>query len=99
VLSPQPSTRQKMIRLALQEKAPRTYQELEKSGKLQKFLEDHDEAMMESYYLDNRASDAMDRIPDDQYERKIQEANAVQARVDEETLATWLDFSDPPESE
>ena len=34
MLSPFPDKRQKMIRLALQEKAPKMYQELEKAGKL-----------------------------------------------------------------
>ncbi len=64
-------TRRKMIRQALKEKAPLTYSELEASGKLQQFLEDHDAEMMMSY--DNAKN-----------------------RAWEETLATFLEFSDPP---
>jgi hypothetical protein len=41
--------RLEMIREALQEKAPFTYEKLEKSGKLQKFLEERDADMMKSY--------------------------------------------------
>ncbi len=41
--------RMEMIRETLQRKAPFTYEELEKSGKLQQFLEDRDAAMMKSY--------------------------------------------------
>lgn len=41
--------RLKMIREALREKAPLTYEELEKSGKLQQFLEERDADMMKSY--------------------------------------------------
>ena len=44
-----PEKRQRWIRLALEEKAPRTYRQLVKEGKLQKFLKDHDRAMMEAY--------------------------------------------------
>lgn len=41
--------RLEMIKAALQEKAPFTYEELEKSGKLQQFLEERDANMMKSY--------------------------------------------------
>ncbi|HPD57070.1 MAG TPA: hypothetical protein P5294_01280 [Smithellaceae bacterium] len=41
--------RLEMIREALREKAPLTYEELEKSGKLQQFLEERDADMMKSY--------------------------------------------------
>ena len=67
----QTHNRLKMIRQALKEKAPLTYSELETSGKLQQFLEDHDAEMMMSY------------------------ANAKN-RAWEETLATFLGFTDPP---
>lgn len=45
----QTQNRLKMIRQALKDKAPMTYSELEASGKLQQFLEDHDAEMMMSY--------------------------------------------------
>jgi hypothetical protein len=63
--------RLKVICQALKDKAPLTYSELEASGKLQQFLEDHDAEMMMSH------------------------ANAKN-RAWEETLATFLDFTDPP---
>ena len=61
MLSPFPDKRQKMIRLALQEKAPKMYQELEKAGKLQEFLENHDQAMMEDYDPISAMSEVMDQ--------------------------------------
>lgn len=67
----QTQNRLKMIRQALKDKAPLTFSELEASGKLRQFLEDHDAKMMMSY------------------------ANA-KSRTWEETLATFLDFTDPP---
>jgi hypothetical protein len=97
MLSPQPSVRQKMIELALKEKAPKTYLQLKMQGKLKEFLQNHDEAMMEDYDPIGVASEVMDQIPEDEYQRKIQEGYAALARLDEQTLATWLDFSDPPE--
>jgi hypothetical protein len=97
MLSPQPSERKKMIELALKEKAPKTYLQLRMQGKLEEFLQNHDEAMMESYDPIGVASEVMDQIPEDEYQRKIQEGYTAVARHDEETLATWLDFKDPPD--
>ena len=45
----QKQKRLEMIRQALKEKAPATYSEVEASGKLQEFLEEHDAKMMASY--------------------------------------------------
>jgi hypothetical protein len=45
----QKQNRLKMIRQALKDKAPLTYSELEASGRLKQFLEDHDAEMMISY--------------------------------------------------
>ena len=45
----QKQNRLKMIQQALKDKAPWTYSELEESGKLQQFLEDHDAKMMMDY--------------------------------------------------
>ena len=44
-----PDKLRKMVRLALKEKAPKTYRELKRSRKLQKSLDDHCNAMMEGY--------------------------------------------------
>ena len=67
----QMQNRLNMIREALKNKAPWTYSELESSGKLQQFLEEHDAKMMMDY------------------------TNA-KSRTWEDTLATFLDFADPP---
>lgn len=45
----QKQKRLEMIQRALKEKAPVTYSEVEASGKLQEFLEEHDAEMM-AYY-------------------------------------------------
>jgi len=45
----QKQKRLEMIRLALKEKAPVRYSEVEASGKLQEFLEEHDAIMMAQY--------------------------------------------------
>ncbi len=45
----QEQKRLEIIRLALQSKAPATYQKLQSSGELQKFLEDRDAEMIDSY--------------------------------------------------
>ena len=91
-----PKTRQEMIRRALEEKAPKTYQELERSGKLQKFLVDHDWAMMEDYDPMSAACEAVDQEDPDDYLKQIQAGYRAISQLDEQTLATWLDFSDPP---
>jgi len=38
-----------MIETALKDRAPKTYRELKLRGKLQEFLQNHEQAMMESY--------------------------------------------------
>ena len=45
----QKETRLEMIRGALKDKAPIRYEELESSGRLDQFLEDHEAAMMAGY--------------------------------------------------
>ena len=45
----QKQNRLEMIKQALKDKAPLTYSELETSGKLQEFLEAHDNEMMARY--------------------------------------------------
>jgi hypothetical protein len=45
----QKQNRLEMIRLALKDKAPLMYEELESSGQLQKFLEAHEAEMMLSF--------------------------------------------------
>jgi hypothetical protein len=95
-----PEKRQRWIRLALEEKAPRTYRQLVKEGKLQKFLKDHDRAMMKAYNPEEVAVQAAKeghRLQDGR--RLDQDVNQALHRYTEEVLATWLEFSDPPTTE
>ena len=97
MLSPIPQDRWKMIEAALKEKAPKTYQALKQSGKLQQFIANHDLAMMESYDPMKASLEAMDQVPDGEYLRQIQAGYGAIKELDDQTLATWLEFSDPSE--
>jgi hypothetical protein len=97
MLSPIPQDRWKMIGAALKERAPKTYQALKKSGRLQQFIANHDLAMMESYDPMKASLEAMDQVPDGEYLQQVQVGNEAIRQLDEQTLATWLDFSDPDE--
>ena len=84
-----------MIEGALEEKAPRTYRQLKMQGKLQQFLKDQDQAMMESYnpaqviiQAQKAGQEAGDGL------KTIRDVNAALNRYSEEVLATWLEFSD-----
>jgi hypothetical protein len=84
-----------MIEDALEAKAPRTYRQLKMQGKLDEFLKDHDQAMMESYNPDEvilQAQRAGQNAKDGL--KTIRDVNAALSRHTEETLATWLEFSD-----
>lgn len=96
MLSPDPRKRQEMIRRSLAEKAPRTYKELKDSGKLQEFLVSHTLAMTESYDPMSAAIEAMDQEDPNDYLKQIQAGYRAISQLDEQTLATWLDFSDSP---
>jgi hypothetical protein len=91
--------RLKMIEGALEAKAPRTYRQLKMQGKakLEQFLKDHDEAMMESYNPEEviiQAQKAGQEAKDGL--KTIRDVNAALNRYTEEVLATWLEFNDPP---
>jgi hypothetical protein len=88
-----PEKRQEWIKLALEEKAPRTYRQLVKEGKLQKFLKDHDRAMMAAYNPEEVAIQAARHQDGPNLDRAV---NQALHRYTEEVLATWLEFSDPP---
>ena len=91
-----PKTRQEMVRRALQEKAPQTYQELKDNGKLQEFVVNHTLAMMEEYDPMSVACEAVDQEDPNDYLKQVQAGYRAISQLDEQTLATWLDFSDPP---
>jgi hypothetical protein len=89
-----------MIEGALEEKAPRAYRQLKMQGKLQQFLKDQDEAMMESYNPEEviiQAQKAGQEAKDGL--KTIRDVNEALNRYTEEVLATWLEFSDPPTTE
>jgi len=94
--------RQKMIEQALKDQAPQSYRELKKAGKLQEFLKDHEEALMESY--DQAASELHSRVSGpqgpakDDYLEAVRQLTMGENQLWEETLANWLEFSDLPES-
>ncbi|OPY60153.1 MAG: hypothetical protein A4E57_04540 [Syntrophorhabdaceae bacterium PtaU1.Bin034] len=89
--------RMKMIEQALKDQAPRKYRELKKSNKLQEFLEDYEQQMIESY---NEAESELSsqvigpKGPEDYMER-AQALEMGMKRIWEETLETWLEFNDP----
>ena len=100
MLSRDPKKRQEMIRLALKEKAPRTYQMLKGSRRLEKFLKNHDAAMMEDYDPGAVMGEMFDKAPEKQdYLKTLSKGYQAIAQLDEQTLATWLEFADPPITE
>lgn len=86
--------RLKMIEAALKEQAPKTYKDLKLRGKLQSFLQNHEQAMMESY--DQAATKAREKVlhPSNPNLNRAPQLDAELHRAWEETLATWLEFSD-----
>ena len=88
--------RRKMIEYALEEKAPKTYRELKKSGKLREYVLEVDKELEENF------EDAHVR-----YGRQlprgvggleaIQNRNEALRRAWEEAVAVTLDFVDPEE--
>ena len=94
--------RLKMIEGALEAKAPRTYRQLKMAGKakLEQFLKDHDEAMMESYNPEEVAVQAAKAGHESGDGLQLmRDVNMALNRYTEEVLATWLEFSDPPTTE
>jgi len=97
-----PKVREEMIRQALKEKAPKMYRELERSGKLEKFLGERDWDMMEAYSQDRMAVSIKaaeeGRMKKD-WLKATRDQNAALSQLAEQVLATWLEFSDPPTAE
>ena len=94
----QTGNRQKMIEQALKDKAPKTYRQLKSAGKLQDFVKDQDEQMMESYH--SGEVEAIMHLPEPKdYLENLQNQVRAKSRLWEETLATYLEFSDPEEEE
>lgn len=98
-----PEKRLRMFRGALESKAPRTYRQLVMAGKLEQFLKDQDDAMMESYNPEEvavqAAQAASKKFKEDEGLEKMKAINQALHRYTEEVLAAWLEFSDPPTTE
>lgn len=91
--------RLKMIERALKEQAPKMYRQLKEAGNLKAFLKDHEAQMMESYLeelhqVQSRALDGKNAPKD--YLERLQMLTMGMNTLWENTLATWLTFSDSP---
>jgi hypothetical protein len=65
-------------------------------GKLDEFIEEHDWAMMESYDPGETILQAQKAEQEAKAGLKtLRDVNAALSRLTEETLTTWLEFSDP----
>jgi hypothetical protein len=101
MLIPQQGQRIKMLGQALKDKAPRLYRELKAEKQLMPFLIDREQQMMDAYH------DAMFNVVEkwkreNQYLLRqgkglefLQKHRQLIGKVTEETLATFLEFSDP----
>ncbi len=87
--------RLQMIETALKDQAPKTYRDLKLRGKLQEFLENHENAMMESYDQQAIAEREKALSTRNTNPNPAPELDAALHRVWEETLAAWLEFTDP----
>ena len=92
-----------MVRVALKDKAPQSYRELEMSNQLQEFLLDLADQMREAAYaLHFEATQkALKQAEKEGKDNPIQlaaAANTALHQADEYILATYLEFSDPPTS-
>jgi hypothetical protein len=91
--------RKQLVKEALKEKAPRMFRELERSGKLEQFLDDRADDMWQAYLQDH-----MQVLDEAQKEgqkagdwlKLMRDQNAALSRLTEQVLSTWLEFSDLP---
>jgi len=83
-----------MIELALKDQAPKMYQDLKQCGQLQNFLRKHEQAMMESYEEAQNAAISRHLRADNPNLNPVPKLDSDLHRAWEETLATWLEFSD-----
>ncbi len=96
-----PRQRRKMIEQALKDQAPQTYRELKQAKALEEFLEERDAMMMDTFdRIESELTDNLSQEIQNDYLRHLQALTSAQNRAWEETMATWLEFSDPePEPE
>lgn len=88
--------RLQMIEQALKYKAPKMYRELKAAKKLQSFLADQEEAMMESYYEAYSAARSKILLPTNQQSQLEKEQSLFMAQREawEDAMATWMEFAD-----
>ena len=86
--------RLKMIEQALQDKNPPMYQQLKKSGKLQEFLDNQEEGMMESYEEASAEEEhqILRKNPPPGYQETVQQLNMAQNECWHEAMQNWLEF-------
>ena len=88
--------RHKMIEYALEEKAPKMFQHLKRTGQLKTFVQETDRNLLDSFEeAEIKAHQALPR-PKTSLEN-LQNRNEATRRAWEEALATWLDFKDEAE--
>jgi hypothetical protein len=85
-----------MIEAAIKYLAPKTYRQIKKAGKLQAFVQQRESDMMESYH---QAEDEMrfrwaQKVEPD-FLKHVQDYETRTRELWEQTMATWLEFSDP----
>ncbi|MFP3868776.1 MAG: hypothetical protein ACLFUU_11550 [Desulfobacteraceae bacterium] len=100
MLIPWAEDRIKMIKAALQTKAPKTYRELEKSGELKEFLEEQDNQMMDCFYTaENQALAPIIGRDYTDYLAYMREINMTRWRVWHQVLEAYLEFADPEDED
>ncbi|OEU75059.1 MAG: hypothetical protein BA869_09710 [Desulfuromonadales bacterium C00003107] len=84
-----------MIEQALQDQAPKTYRQLKAANKLPTFLTEHEALMMESFdQVMDAVLTAMQQVQRTDSLARMQTLTEKLSRGWQETLATYLEFSD-----
>ena len=89
--------RRDMVRDALQEKAPKLYRQLKKSKKLEKFVADLEKELMSAFREERRRvmqHQLNEKNAKSDWAEQVGEIEAQLGQAWEETLATFLEFSD-----
>lgn len=92
--------RLQMIEQAIKDQAPQMYRELKQSARLTAFVQERNDLMMDTF---DTLVFELSKVPSGMnptYLEQVQRLTSARNRAWEETMATWLEFSDPqPESE
>ncbi len=90
--------RLQMLEQALKDKAPQTYLKLKTSGRIESFLEKHDEEMMESFYRAYGEAYYQILLKNGDKGKTEQALELEQIEKFNDAVATWKDFRDPEDS-